>query len=76
VHEVLLFDQKVGVWCEGSGGCIIGPLFCYNTMISEHYVNNILELFFQILTEEEKQHVYFQQDNATACASTFCGCTS
>jgi hypothetical protein len=29
-------------------------------------VNNILELFFQILTEEEKQHAYFQPDNATA----------
>jgi hypothetical protein len=36
---------------------------------SEHYVNNILEPCFQILTEEEKQHAYFQQDNATAHTS-------
>jgi hypothetical protein len=32
-------------------------------------VNNILESFFQILTEEEKQHEYFQQDNVTAHTS-------
>jgi hypothetical protein len=32
-------------------------------------VNNTLESFFQILTEEEKQDVYFQQDNATAHTS-------
>jgi hypothetical protein len=36
---------------------------------SDRYVNNILEPFFQILTEEGKQHVYFQQDNATAHTS-------
>jgi hypothetical protein len=36
---------------------------------SERYVNNILESFFQILTEEEKQHAHFQQDNATAHTS-------
>jgi hypothetical protein len=35
----------------------------------EHYVNNILELFFQMLTEKEKQYVYFQQDNASAHTS-------
>jgi hypothetical protein len=32
-------------------------------------VNNILEPFFQTLTEEDKQHAYFQQDNATAHTS-------
>jgi hypothetical protein len=32
-------------------------------------VNNILEPFFQILTEEEKQYAYFQQDNAAAHTS-------
>jgi hypothetical protein len=35
----------------------------------ERYVNNILEPFFQTLTEEEKQHAYFQQNNATAHTS-------
>jgi hypothetical protein len=32
-------------------------------------VNNILEPFFQTLTEEEKQYAYFQQDNVTAHTS-------
>jgi hypothetical protein len=36
---------------------------------SERYVNNILEHFFQNLTEEANQYAYFQQDNATAHAS-------
>jgi hypothetical protein len=35
----------------------------------ECYVNSILELFFQMLTEEEKQYAYFQQDNAAAHTS-------
>jgi hypothetical protein len=34
-------------------------------------MNNILEPFFQILTEEEKQHMYFQQDNAKAHTSQY-----
>jgi hypothetical protein len=32
-------------------------------------VNNILEPFFQMLTKEEKQYAYIQQDNATAHTS-------
>jgi hypothetical protein len=32
-------------------------------------MNNILEPFFQMFTEEEKQYVYFQQDNALAHTS-------
>jgi hypothetical protein len=36
---------------------------------SKHYTNNILELFFRMLTEEEKQHVNFQQHNTTADTS-------
>jgi hypothetical protein len=38
-------------------------------MKKEHYVKNILEPFFQILTEEKKPHAYSQQDNATAHTS-------
>jgi hypothetical protein len=34
-------------------------------VISEHDVTNILEPFFQILSEEVKQHAYFQWDKAT-----------
>jgi hypothetical protein len=33
---------------------------------SERYVSDILEPFFQELTEEEKRYGYFQQDSATA----------
>jgi hypothetical protein len=29
-------------------------------------VNSILELFFQMPTEEEKQYAYFQEDNITS----------
>jgi hypothetical protein len=34
-------------------------------MNSDHYVNDILNLLFNQLTVEEKQHGYFQQDSAT-----------
>jgi hypothetical protein len=32
---------------------------------SDRYVNEILNPFFNQLTAEETQHVYFQQDDAT-----------
>jgi hypothetical protein len=69
VHKVPLHDQKVGVWCAVSGRRIIGPLFVYDTVNSERYVNNVLEPFFQTLTEEEKRYAYFQQDNAAVHTS-------
>lgn len=37
-------------------------------MKAEHYVRNILEIF-QMLTEEEMQYAYLEQDNATAHTS-------
>jgi hypothetical protein len=33
---------------------------------SDRYVNGILNSFFNQLTAEERQHGYFQQDDATA----------
>jgi hypothetical protein len=33
---------------------------------SDRYVDDILNPFFNQLTAEERQHGYFQQDNATA----------
>jgi hypothetical protein len=33
---------------------------------SDRFVNDILNQFFNQLTAEERQHGYFQQDNATA----------
>jgi hypothetical protein len=35
-------------------------------MTTDRYVNDILNSFFSQLTAEERQHGYFQQDNATA----------
>jgi hypothetical protein len=35
-------------------------------MDSDHYVKNTLELFFEQLTDDEGQHDYCQEDNATA----------
>ena len=61
-----LNDQKVGVWCALSRRRIIGPIFCENTITSERYIHNILEPFFDQLTEQEKQQGRFQQDGATA----------
>ena len=61
-----LHDQKVGVWCALSRRRIIGPIFFENTITSERYIHNILEPFFDQLTEQEKQQGWFQQDDATA----------
>ena len=54
-----------GVLCQGGGG-IIGPIFFENIITSERYIHNILEPFFDQLTEQEKQQGWFQQDGATA----------
>jgi hypothetical protein len=35
-------------------------------MNSDRYINDILNSFFNQLTAEERQHGYYQQDNATA----------
>jgi hypothetical protein len=35
-------------------------------MNTDRYINDILNPFFNQLTAEERQHGYFQQDNATA----------
>jgi hypothetical protein len=51
------------------GQRIIESVFFYNRVNLEHYVNSILEQFFQKLTEEEMEHAYFQQNNATAHTS-------
>ena len=63
-----LHDQKVGAWCALLRGRIIGPIFFENTITSERYIHNILEPFFDQLTEQEKQQGWFQQDGAGATA--------
>jgi hypothetical protein len=58
--------RSVNVWCALSPRRITGPIFFHETVNSDRYVNDILNPFFNQLTAEEKQYVYFQQDNATA----------
>jgi hypothetical protein len=73
VYYVPLHGQKVGVWCAVSGRRVTGPIFHYDTVNSERYVNNMSEPFFQILNEEENQQTCSQQDNAAAHTSHFLG---
>jgi hypothetical protein len=42
------------------------PLFFHETENSDCYFNDILKSFFSQQSAEERQHGYFQQDNATA----------
>jgi hypothetical protein len=44
----------------------LAPYFSLKTVNSDGYVNDILNPFINQLTAEERQHGYFQQDNATA----------
>jgi hypothetical protein len=44
----------------------MAPLFLHETVNSDRYVHDILNPFFNQLTAEEREHEYFQQDNATA----------
>lgn len=64
-HEISLHDQKVRMWCAGSGRRIIGPMFLNDIVNLELHVHNIFELF-EVLAEEEKQYAYFQQDSTAA----------
>jgi hypothetical protein len=61
-----LDNIKVGVWCAVSAQRVIGPIFFEDTVNSDRYVSDILEPFFQELTEEETKYGYFQQGSATA----------
>ena len=66
IHEVPLHDAKIGVWCAVSAKRIIGPIFFEDTINSERYRTQILAPFFQLLSDNERQYGYFQQDSATA----------
>jgi hypothetical protein len=66
VHPIPLHYIKIGVWCAVSARWIIRPMSYHETVNSDRYVRNILEPFFEQLTDDERQYGYFQQDNATA----------
>lgn len=40
-------------------------MFYHKTMNFDQYITNILEPFFEDLTDDEREHAYFQQNNAT-----------
>jgi hypothetical protein len=61
-----LHDIKVGVWCAVSARRVIGLIFFEDTVNSDRYVSDILEPFFQELTEEETRYSYFRQDSKIA----------
>ncbi|PNF34429.1 hypothetical protein B7P43_G13247 [Cryptotermes secundus] len=61
IQQVPLHSEKVGVWCAVNQW----PLFFNETMNSDRYVNDILNMFFNQLT-----YGYFQQDSATAHTAT------
>jgi hypothetical protein len=66
LHQSPLLDIKVGVWYAVSARRVIGPIFFEDTVNSDRYVSDILEPFFQELTDEETRYGYFQQDSTTA----------
>jgi hypothetical protein len=53
LHQRPLHEMKVGVWCAVSARRVINPIFFGDTVNSDRYVSDILEPFFQELTEEE-----------------------
>jgi hypothetical protein len=80
IHEVPVLDQErererecAGERTHARRWRIIGSLLFYNMVYLEHYMNSILELYFQMLTEEEKLYAYFQQDNSSLHITAFCG---
>jgi hypothetical protein len=64
-HKALLHSLKVGVWCVLSAKRIVGPVFFYEMINCERYIEVILGQFFSELTEEERLYGWFQQDSAT-----------
>jgi hypothetical protein len=65
IQQVPYHSEEMEVWCALNLLQIIGPLFFCQTMNSDHYVNDILNVFFTQLTAEERQYEYVEQDNAT-----------
>jgi hypothetical protein len=65
LHQRPLHDIKVGVWRAVTARRVIGPIFFEDTVNSDRYVSDILEPFFQELTEETR-YGCFQQDSTTA----------
>ena len=62
------FNQstQIGFWCAVARRHIVGPTFFENAINSEEFVMDVLVLIFVLLTEQERELSWFQQDRATA----------
>jgi hypothetical protein len=71
IQQVPLHSEKVGVWCSLSPRRITGPIFSHETMNCDHYLNDILNPFFNQLTAAETIWVFSAREhmaNATMVA--------
>jgi hypothetical protein len=46
IHELPLYEERIGVWCAINAHRITGPIFHDDTINAARYVNNILSPFF------------------------------
>jgi hypothetical protein len=61
-----LHDIKVGVWCALSATRITGPIILF----LEGYSRQAPTLFVFSLSDDEKEHRFFQENSATAHTAT------
>jgi hypothetical protein len=60
-----LHGAEDGVWCTTNETGIIRSIF-FEAVSSKIYSRQFLALFLQNLCDEEKEHMFFQQDSAAA----------
>jgi hypothetical protein len=65
-RETPLHPLKIGVWVGMSRRRLIGPIFLEDSVTTEKYRNNILDVFINQLHNDELTDMYFHQDGATA----------
>jgi hypothetical protein len=65
-RETPLHPLKIGVWVSMSQRRLIGPIFLEDSVTTEKYRNNILDVFINQLHNDELTDMYFHQDGATA----------
>ncbi len=59
--SMLLHQQKIGIWCNGSRKRVVGPIFFETTITAEVY-HDINQQFTALLRKDEHNPI-FQQDN-------------
>jgi hypothetical protein len=51
------YDIRVDLWCAASARQIIGPVLFYETLNSNRFIQNVLEPFFERLTDEDSMAI-------------------